>query len=91
MMNFYVKRHNFQTLNKLRKLHSKKPKEFWRLLNKLDDTLTDKKIKIEELYEYFKNINAGVNDEQDDTQINVQNHDEILNSPITTEEIKKMY
>ena len=61
-MNFYIKKHNFHTQNKLRKLHSKKPKEFWKLLNKPDDNSTDEKIKIEELYEYFKNINTCVND-----------------------------
>ena len=88
-LNFHINKHNFQLQNKLRQLHSSRPKEFWRLLNRLDSKSTDEKIKIEELYEYSKNLNSNELHEDDDIQINLQNNDEILNSQITDDEIKK--
>ena len=60
-------------------------------MNRLDSKSTDEKIKIEELYEYFKNLNSNELHEDDDIQINLQNNDEILNSQITDDEIKTSY
>ena len=48
-MNYYIKNHNNKTQGKLRNLHSKQPKAFWKLINKLDNKKVDDEIKIHQL------------------------------------------
>ena len=88
-MNYYITNHNNKTQDKLRDLHSKQPKAFWKLINKLDNKNVDDKINIEELYNYFKNLNTGEVNDEPDPFINLSDHNLTLNSPITQTEIKK--
>ena len=83
-MKYYITNHNNKAQDKLRTLHSKQPKAFWKLINKLDNKNVDDKIKIEELYNYFKTLNTA---DEPDPFINLSDHNLTLNSPITQTEI----
>ena len=76
---------------KLRKLKTNNPKEFWKVINNLDCKTDDTSIDIDTLFTFFfKNLNEN-NDNNDvqDNEINIDitDDDEILNSSITEGEI----
>ena len=62
--------------------------------NKKDD---QSNISIETLYDYFKHLNINIDNDNNniDIDINIENlspeMEEILNSPITADEIKSLY
>lgn len=76
-MNFYLKKLNHITQEKLRKLKSNSPKE--------------KNITLDSLYKFFKDLNnhAYYNDDIEFINIYLSDDDEILNCPITEQEIWK--
>ena len=89
------RRHKNENISKLRNLKNAKPKEFWKIIKSIDKT-KDKTAPLQNLYEYFKNINAGnTNDESEDYPADEQftgtgeNNDinELLNYPFTEAEI----
>ena len=89
------RRHKNENISKLRNLKNAKPKEFWKIINFVDET-KDKTAPLQNVYEYFKNINAGnTNDESEHYPADEQftgtgeNNDinELLNYPFTEAEI----
>ena len=63
-LNYFIRKHKKDTQNKLRKLKSKSPKQFWKLLNNLQSKKENKDISINDLYNFFKDINSP-NDSND--------------------------
>ena len=82
-----VRRFQNQRAEKIRGLKSSNPKEYWRILNS-DSKQKPKVAPLNEIYEYFKNVN-GV--EINDTVPNIDTGDnstnEEINSPVTVDEI----
>ena len=89
---FFIRKHNKDTQNKLRKLKSKSPKQFWKILNSLENNKENKDISINDLYTLFQDIKSH-NDspDPDDKNINllIDNDNDISNSHITEIEILK--
>lgn len=91
-MNKYVNMHKNRTKTKLRNLKLKQPREFWKLLNNLESNKMNGNISIDKFYEYFKNVNDAeqiVEENYSIDEFNIEYDDEILNTVITAEEIKK--
>ena len=90
-MNFHLNKHVRNTQNKLRKLKSSNPKEFWKIINSLENKQEEQNINLETLYEFFKGLNENNDNdgENHDINIDVSDDDEILNSSITEAEILK--
>ena len=85
------RRYKSANISKLRNMRTSKPRDFWRIINSIDET-KDKTAPLHNLYEYFKNINGGNID--DDTLENDQfiymenpNMNESINQPFTEAEI----
>lgn len=91
-MNTHINKFNRETQENLRKLKSKNPKHFWKLINSLERNDDDSDINVETLYDYFKTLNEN-NDQGNDItyafNVDVTDDDEILNSSITEAEILK--
>ena len=90
-MNFHINKHNKSTQEKLRNLKSKNPRDFWRIMNSLDKSKDNENIDIETLYDFFKNLNEQNEREDMSPNVNIDLNDEdaLLNSPITENEILK--
>ena len=89
-MNKHISKHKFQTKQKLRKLNKHKPKEFWKIMNNLEKKTEDASLPINQFYEYFKELNALLDTHKNiEPNINIHDNDEIINSPVTQEEITK--
>ena len=58
-MNKYVNQDKLETQHKLQKLHSYKPKEFWKILNPIDRKSGNPGLNIDEFYECFKTSNSS--------------------------------
>ena len=90
VMNYHINKHTFKNANKLRQMHSAKPKECWRYLNS-NKTKSNAKIPpIQEFYNYYKNINTSeINATFDfaESEYDADNADIILNTKISEEEI----
>ena len=92
---------NFQTRfeNGLRNTSTTDPKKFQSILNRIDRSSEKKEIAIDNLYEYFKDLN-NYNDIDDESEFDITydndfinssidgNADHILNSAITEDEIR---
>ena len=92
---------NFQTRfeNGLRNTSKTDPKKFWSILNRIDRSSEKEKISIDNLHEYFKDLN-NYNDIDDESEFDITydndfinssiagNADDILNSAITEDEIR---
>ena len=91
-MNFYINKFINDSQNKLRKMHNKYPKEYWKTLNSIDNKKQDTDIVLEDLSFFFKNLN-GPSDNASDTDtfpIHIDEEGyEILNSFITEIEVRK--
>ena len=48
--NYFIRKHKKDTQNKLRKLKSKSPKQFWKILNSLQSKRENKDINMNDLY-----------------------------------------
>ena len=85
-LNYFIRKHKKDTQNKLRKLKSKSPKQFWKILNNLQSKKENKDISINDLYNFFKDINSP-NDshdpESENLNFSIDNEDEILNGHIS--------
>ena len=90
VMNFHLNKFNRETQEKLRRLKSTSPKEFWKIINNLEKNGDDQNINIETLHNFFKELNTA-NDTPDEPFINIDisDDDEFLNSSITESEIRK--
>ena len=91
-LNYFIRKHKKDTQNKLRKLKSKSPKQFWKILNNLQSKKENKDISINDLYNFFKDINSpnDNNDaESENLNFSIDNDDEILNGHISENEILK--
>ena len=92
---------NFQTRfeNGLRNTSTTDPKKFWSILNRIDRSSEKKEIAIDNLYEYFKDLN-NYNDIDNESEFDITydndfknssidgDADHILNSAITEDEIR---
>ena len=90
-MNFHINKYNQNMQNKLRKLKSTNPKDYWKIMNSINKNKDNDSIDIETLYNFFKNLNEQGHDANDDVNINIDTTDdeELLNSFITEAEILK--
>ena len=74
-------------------MKNKTPKEYWKIINSIDNKKDDNNIELDTLYTFFKDLNKQPdidNDSCDNNKdISVDDNDEILNSPITDSEILK--
>ena len=73
-------------------MKSKSPKQFWKILNNLQSKKENKDISINDLYNFFKDINSpnDSNDaESENLNFSIDNDDEILNGHISENEILK--
>ena len=87
-MNKYINLEQSKTQENLQKLHSNKPKEFWKILNSLEKKSDNPDLNLSEFYEYFKTSNSSGDPEDDqEVHINLNDNNEILNSQITGQEI----
>ena len=77
----------------MRNLKNKTPKEYWKIINSIDNKKADNNIELDTLYTFFKDLNKqpDIDDDScdDNTDICIDDNDEILNSPITDSEILK--
>lgn len=94
-MHTYIKQHKTRNEQKLRDMHSNRPKDFWKILNNLGTNTTSDKIPdIQAFYEHYKNINTDedmdANCETPNIEINENINDDLLNREISREEISKM-
>jgi hypothetical protein len=87
-MNKYYKNNEV----KLREMQSKNPKDYWKYLNKIKTKKSIDMPTLDSMYDYFKEANNNlyhdVNDNDIINNIDLTN-DSVLNSYITSEEIKK--
>ena len=90
-MNYYINKHNKATKTKLRNLKSKNPKEYWKIISSIDNKKLDSNIELDSLYSFFRDLNAepGSESHQMIDNMNIDDDDEVLNSPITDCEILK--
>ena len=92
-MNFHINKFNRNIQEKLRKLKSKNPKEYWNIINSLDRNNENSSIDLDTLYNFFKdmNVHKNTNDEEENKlNIDITDDDEILNSWNTEAEIHKV-
>ena len=91
-MNKSVKNHRKEISQKMKTLRYKNPKEYWKILN-TKQKISEGKISIDSLYDFFKNLNEFDQEEgqslPDIPQVNLDSLNEIMNSIITEEEINK--
>ena len=89
--NFYINQHKWKNANKLRQLHTRRPKEYWRYLNSLSKNKSSgKSPSLQEFIEHFRNINVSERNEDfvfEQSGYDSENADHILNSPITESDI----
>ena len=91
-MNFYINKCIKKSQNKLRNMHNKDPKEYWKTLNSVDNKKQDPDIVLEDLYNFFKNLNGPSDNDAPDIDtlpIHIDKGDEILNSFKTEIEVRK--
>ena len=92
-MNFYISKHKKATQQKLRKMKNKNPKDYWKILNSLDNKPENADIKLEDLYSFFKDLNYDPNNGTENTEdiqlLFNEVGDDCLNSSITESEILK--
>ena len=89
-MNKFINEEQSKTQENLQKLQSKRPKEFWKILNSLEKRSDNPDLNLNEFYDYFKSNNSSTNAECDqEININLNNDNEILNSKFTGQEILK--
>ena len=94
-MNKFIYKYKAGQQSKLRKMHNHAPKEYWKYLNSINRKKTLNQPSIDDLHEFYKNLNASDNSDPDKildenmNQINLEDDDVCLNSPITAAEISK--
>lgn len=73
----YYTKHIIGLQNKIRKLRTEKPKEYWKLINSIDKKNNNIPISMENMYNYFKTLNSYTLDAEEITSV-----PEILINPI---------
>ncbi len=94
-MNTSFKKFQEESATKLRDASKSDPKKMWKILNDMNGRKTEKNnIDIDVFHEYFKNLNAGDDDESDDESEAFLNnacdnllYDNIINGEITEDEV----
>jgi hypothetical protein len=92
VMNTYINKHKFENERKLRQIHTKNPKDYWKILNSIKPQDSSKQPSIDDFYNYFNGAN---NSDENRQQINEDFFDnrqpnlELLNGQITESEILK--
>ena len=91
VMNQEINRHKFAQEDKLRNMQTHNPKDYWKYINSLNKKQADSSPPAEEFFEYYKNINAGDENDASDTfeDVHFTETAEELNNPISAEEIQK--
>ena len=88
-----ISKHKKATQQKLRKMKNKNPKDYWKILNSLDNKPENADIKLEDLYSFFKDLNYDPNNGTENTEdiqlLFNEVGDDFLNSSITESEILK--
>ena len=94
-MNKYISQYKHTQQTKLRNMHKKSPKDYWKYLNSLNKSKKTKTPPIESLHDFFQELNSAQIPEDDDAidgilnGINLNDDDQFLNTPITPAEILK--
>ncbi|MEW8547774.1 MAG: reverse transcriptase family protein, partial [Candidatus Thiodiazotropha sp.] len=90
VMNKYILLFKIDKAKKLRNMQYKSPKEYWKYLNSLNNNKKPRpQPTIGEFYEHYKNLNENKYDSDNDINMHLNDTDEILNSYITSDEIRK--
>ena len=91
-LNLHINRYNHATKEKLRNLKSKRPKDFWKIINSIDKNNKESNISIDALHNYFENQNIADENSNENfiAGLNIDSVDdeELLNSSITEGEIR---
>ena len=89
-MNKYILLYKIDKAKKLRNMQYKSPKEYWKYLNSLNNNKNPRpQPTIAEFYEHYENINDNKYDNDMDINMHLNDTGEILNSYITSDEIRK--
>lgn len=94
-MNRHINKYKKDQQMKLRKMHKKSPKEYWKYLNSLNKRTTTKTPSIESFLDFFKELNSCEHNTEDNkldevlSKIDMEDDNNILNTPITADEILK--
>ena len=74
---------NYRTIfeNGLRNTSKTDPKKFWSILNRIDRSSEKEKISIDNLHEYFKDLN-NYNDIDDESEFDITYDNDFINSSI---------
>ena len=89
---FIIRKHNKDTHNKLRKLKSKFPKQFWKILNSIENKKRKQGYQYKRFIHFFKDTSShNGSPDPDGVNINllIASDNDILNSHITENEISK--
>ena len=75
--------------NKLRQMKQKSPKDFWNYVNSLNRKTNNSDIKLDSLFDFFKNLNSTEHDDGDDSreELGVPNDSDALSTEVTEDEI----
>ena len=87
-----ISRFKTEKINKLKNLKNAKPREFWKIINSVDKKENNSNVPLEDLYKYFKEINAEQYDDeiQENNESSTQEFimlNEEINQAITANEI----
>ena len=94
-MNKYINQFKKNQQAKLRKMHKKSPKEYWKYLNSLNKCRKPNAPGLDNFLDFFKDLNSRKHTEDNDStddivnNVNLDNDDQFLNAPISSEEISK--
>ena len=91
-MNTFINRHNKNNEEKLRNMHRKQPKDYWKLLNSIKNKNAKETPSINTFYDHFQECNLPDDDSEDtfvSNNIDMSTNNAFLNSPITASEIEK--
>ena len=89
-LNKSIVKHKRATRKKVREMRQKSPNDYWRYINSLNSKKSKSDIKLDTLYDFFKNLNNTEYDENDLPQERANNenfNNDILNEEITHDEI----
>ena len=94
-----MKTYRISLKKKLKSMRSNNPKDFWKLINSGKKTRNKTDISMDTLLDFFKDLNSSNNNDNyhddNDTDLDINNDldddnvNEIINGPITIDEIEK--
>ena len=88
-MNKYMNLHKKNTIQKLREMHTKNPKSYWKYLNTIKTAHDKPQSTLKSLYEHFKTVNASNEPNEHFTGTHKSGPGSDLNTRITRQEINK--